>query len=131
MNEANVDLSKNASEMTVEAIKSQIEPQINKLIENIVKAQQSQNITDNLLPNTLNWDYGLNEKFDDMKKLQVLKKIQGVGAIPYSIRAKIIMPILKKLIDDDYSKANQKEIDELVNEYLKEQDNIKIDFGEV
>ena len=102
-----------------------------KLIENIVKAQQSQNITDNLLPNTLNWDYGLNEKFDDMKKLQVLKKIQGVGAIPYSIRAKIIMPILKKLIDDDYSKANQKEIDELVNEYLKEQDNIKIDFGEV
>ena len=131
MNEANVDLSKNASEMTVEAIKSQIEPQINKLIENIVKAQQSQNITDNLLPNTLNWDYGLNEKFDDMKKLQVLKKIQGVGVIPYSIRAKIIMPILKKLIDDDYSKANQKEIDELVTEYLKEQDNIKIDFGEV
>lgn len=131
MNETNVDLSKNASDMTIEAIKSQIEPQINKLIENIVKAQQSQNITDNLLPSTLNWDYGLNEKFDDMKKLQVLKKIQGVGAIPYSIRAKIIMPILKKLIDDDYSKANQKEIDELVNEYLKEQDNIKIDFGEV
>ena len=32
---ANVDLSANASEMTIEAIKRQLEPQINRLIENI------------------------------------------------------------------------------------------------
>ncbi len=131
MNVENVDLSKNNSDMTVEAIKTQIEPQINKLIENIVKAQRSQNITENVLPNELNWDYGVNEKFDDMKKLQVLRKIQGVGAIPYSVKAKIIMPILNKLIDDDYSAENQKKIDELIGEYQKEKEDINITFGEV
>lgn len=131
MNIENVDLSKNNSDMTVEAIKTQIEPQINKLIENIVKAQRSQGITENLLPNELNWDYGVNEKFDDMKKLQVLRKIQGVGAIPYSVKAKIIMPILNKLIDDDYSTENQKKIDELIGEYQKEKEDINITFGEV
>ena len=131
MNVENVDLSKNNSDMTVEAIKTQIEPQINKLIENIVKAQRSQGITENLLPNELNWDYGVNEKFDDMKKLQVLRKIQGVGAIPYSVKAKIIMPILNKLIDDDYSAENQKKIDELIGEYQKEKEDINITFGEV
>ena len=86
-----IDLSKNNSDMTVEAIKTQIEPQINHLLENIVKAQQSQGITKNLIPSELNWDYGLNEKLTDMKKLQVLNKVQSVGSIPYSIKAKIIL----------------------------------------
>lgn len=131
MNTDNVNLSKNASDMTVEAIKSQIEPQINNLIENIVKAQQTQNISQNLLPMELSWDYGANEKFDDMKKLQVLNKIQSVGSVPYSIKAKIIMPILNKLIDEDYVKESQKDIDNLVNEYLKESEDITINYGEV
>ena len=131
MNTDNVNLSKNASDMTVEAVKTQIEPQINNLIENIVKAQQTQNIEENLLPVELAWDYGANEKFDDMKKLQVLKKIQSVGKVPYSIKAKIIMPILKKLIDEDYVSKDQKEIDNLIEEYLKESEDITINYGEV
>ena len=40
MNEANVVLSANASEMTIEAIKTQIEPQINNLLINIVKCNK-------------------------------------------------------------------------------------------
>ena len=125
MNETNVDLSKNASDMTIEAIKSQIEPQINKLLENIVKAQKSQNIQINVIPSELSWDYGNNEKFDDMKKLQVLSRINGVASVPYSYRAKIIAPILKKMIDDG------QDIEDLLLEHQKEEDNIKIDFGEV
>nr|DAF46629.1 MAG TPA: hypothetical protein [Siphoviridae sp. ctqwY3] len=131
MNTDNVNLSKNASDMTVEAIKTQIEPQINKLIENIVKAQKSQNIVVNALPTELSWDYGVNEKFDDMKKLQVLNRIQSVGKVPYSIKAKIIVPILKKLIDEDFVNKNQKDIDDIVGEYLKESDDITVKFGEV
>ena len=131
MNESNVNLSKNASDMTVEAIKSQIEPQINNLIINIVKAQKSQNIKENLLPNELNWDYGANEKFDDMKKIQVLNRLQSVGRIPYSIRAKIMLPIINKLIDDDFVGKNEKEIEALLQEYAKEQEDININFGEV
>lgn len=130
MNTANVDLSKNASDMTVEAIKTQIEPQLNKLIENIVKAQASIGITENALPSTLNWDYGANEKFDDMKKIAVLRQIQGVGSVPYSVKAKILMPIIKKLIDSDYQDKDFT-VDKLVEEYQKEVENIDIKFGEV
>lgn len=126
-----VDLSKNNSDMTVEAIKTQIEPQINHLLENIVKAQQTQNITENLLPSELNWDYGLNEKLTDMKKLQVLNKVQSVGSVPYSIKAKIITPILKKLIDDDIDKEDMLTIEKLIEENKKEQDDLKIEYGEV
>ena len=39
---ANVDLSANASEMTIESIKVQITNQLNRLFENIVKLQRSQ-----------------------------------------------------------------------------------------
>lgn len=131
MNEANVDLSKNASDMTVEAIKTQIEPQINNLIANIVKAQKSQNITENELPVKLVWDYGNNEKLDDMKKLQILKRIQNVASVPYSVRAKIFMPILKKLIDQEYTEANKKEIEELISENAKDNENITVNFGEI
>ena len=126
-----VDLSKNNSDMTIEAIKTQIEPQINHLLENIVKAQQSQGITKNIIPSELNWDYGLNEKLTDMKKLQVLNRVQSVGSIPYSIKAKIITPILKKLIDDDIDKEDMLTIEKLIEENKKEQDDLKIEYGEV
>jgi hypothetical protein len=83
MNNANVDLSANASEMTIEAIKRQLEPQINRLIENIIRLQQSANIEVNKLPLEVNWNYGSNERIDDMKKLEVLKEIQRSASIPY------------------------------------------------
>lgn len=126
-----IDLSKNNSDMTIEAIKTQIEPQINKLLENVVKAQQANNIQVNLIPAELSWDYGLNEKFNDMKKLQVLSRVQSVGSVPYSIKAKIIMPILNKLIDDDYVIKNSKLIGELINANKEEEEEIQVKFGEV
>ena len=130
-NVANIDLSKNASDMTVEAIKTQIEPQLNKLFENIIKLQQSQLIEINALPSDLIWDYGINEKFDDIKKIQVLKQVQGVGDIPYEYKAKVIFPILNKLIDTDIDDEMEKEINDLVDKYKKESENINIKFGEV
>lgn len=130
-NVANIDLSKNASDMTIEAIKTQIEPQLNNLFSNIIKLQQSQLMTENLLPDSLVWDYGANEKFDDMKKIQVLRSIQGVTAVPVKTKMKIIMPIIEKLIDKDYVKSNQKEIDEIVNEWTNENKDIEVKFGEV
>ena len=126
-----IDLSKNNSDMTVEAIKTQIEPQINHLIENIVKAQQTQGITQNLIPTELNWDYGANEKMTDMKKLQVLSRIQAVSSVPYSVKAKIITPILKKLIDDDIDEKDILTIEKLIEENKKEEESINIKFGEV
>ena len=126
-----IDLSKNNSDMTVEAIKTQIEPQINHLIENIVKAQQTQGITQNLIPMELNWDYGANEKMTDMKKLQVLSKIQAVSSVPYSVKAKIITPILKKLIDDDIDKKDILTIEKLIEENKKEEESIEVKFGEI
>ena len=124
MNNANVDLSANASEMTIEAIKRQLEPQINRLIENIIRLQQSQDITENLLPLKVDWDYGANERIDDMKKIEVMQNIQRVGSIPYSVRAKILTPILNRLIDEDMTE------DELVKAYDKE-NNTRIEFGEL
>ena len=129
MNVANVDLSKNASDMTIEAIKTQIEEQVNRLIANIIKAQTSNGITENLLPKELMWDYGANEKFDDMKKLQVMNRIQSVGAVPYSYKAKIIMPILKKMIDE--TDDQDLTVEKMVEEYKKETENININFGEM
>lgn len=126
-----VDLSKNNSDMTIEAIKTQIEPQINKLIENIVKAQSSNDITENLIPSDLSWDYGANEKFTDIKKLQLLSKIQSVSAVPYSVKAKIVTPILEKMIDDDYVNDKRQLIDELIEENKKEQEDLKIEYGEI
>jgi hypothetical protein len=124
MNTANVDLSANASEMTIEAIKKQIEPQINKLIENIIKLQQSQNMTENLIPSELIWDYGDNERLDDMKKLEVLRKVQQTTGIPYSMRAKIVRPILNKLIDTPVS-------DEDITSAYREESKLNIEFGEI
>ena len=124
MNNANIDLSANASEMTIEAIKKQIEPQINNLISNIVKLQQSQNMTENVIPMELEWDYGDNEKLDDIKKLELLKKVQQTTGVPYSYRAKIVTPILNKLIDEDIDSNS------LAEAYEKES-KMNIEFGEI
>lgn len=125
MNTANVDLSANASEMTVEAIKRQLEPQINRLIENIIRLQQSQEITENIIPNGIVWDYGLNERVDDLKKIEVLKSIQRTMSVPYSVRADIILPVLNKLVDTPIEK------DDLVKEWQEETNKIDITYGEL
>ncbi len=123
-NVASIDLNASLTEMTIEAIKKQIEPQVNKLIENVVKLQQSQNMKENIIPADMVWDFGDNERLDDMKKLDVLKKIQTVGAIPYSYRAKVITPIINKLIDEPTDDEN------LVKAYKEEEKEIKIGYEE-
>ena len=75
-NVASVDLSMNLTDMTIEAIKKQIEPQINHLLENIVKLQELLNIQDNRIPSDLIWDYGNNEKLTDDNKIKTLSAIQ-------------------------------------------------------
>ena len=124
-NVASIDLNANLTEMTIEAIKKQIEPQVNKLIENIVKLQLALNIEENRIPEDLIWDYGDNERLDDMKKLDVLQKIQRTTGVPYSIRSKIITPMLNKLIDEKV------ESDELFEEYQKEREDIKLEYEEI
>lgn len=124
-NVASVDLSGNASDMTVEAIKKQLEPQINKLITNIVKLQASQNMTENLIPANLVWDYGTNEVIDDAKKINTLQAIQRVMSIPYSKRAEVVVPIINKLIDTPITK------DDLVKAYQEEENKMNIEFGEI
>ena len=63
-----------------------------------------------------------------MKNLMI---IQSVGSVPYSVKAKIIMPILNKLIDDDYVGKNSKLIEELINANKEEEEEIQVKFGEV
>lgn len=125
MNTANVDLSANASEMTIEAIKRQIEPQINRLIENIIRLQQSQNIKENEIPTNVVWDFGDNERLDDMKKLDILGDIQRRMSVPYSVRADIVLPILNKLVDEPIEKES------LVKEWQEEKNSIDITYGEI
>ena len=124
-NVASIDLNANLTEMTVEAIKRQLEGQINKLIENIVKLQQSQDMTENLIPAELDWDYGSNERFDDIKKLDVLQAIQRTASVPYSYRAKIITPILNKLIDEPMTD------EDIVKAYKEEEKDIGIKYEEI
>lgn len=124
-NVASIDLNANLTEMTIEAIKRQLEPQINNLMENIVKLQKNQGIKINEIPQELEWDYGSNERFDDMKKIEVLSRIQKTASVPYSIRSKIITPILNKLIDEPL------ENETLTEEYKKEREEIKVEFGEI
>ena len=123
-NVASVDLSMNLSEMTIEAIKKQIEPQVNHLIENIVKLQELLNIEDNKIPSDLVWDYGDNEKLDDNKKITTLQAIQRTMAIPYSTRAKILTPILNKLLDEDVDALSMTEA------YKQEREDIKLNYEE-
>ena len=124
-NVASIDLNANLTEMTIEAIKKQIEPQVNNLIMNIVKLQMALGIEENKIPSDLVWDYGDNERLDDMKKLDVLQKIQRTTGIPYSIRSKIIAPMLNKLIDEEI------ESDTLFDEYKKEREDIKLEYEEI
>ena len=44
-----------------------------------------------------------NELIDDAKKIDTLQAIQRTMSVPYSTRAKIITPILNKLLDADVS----------------------------
>jgi hypothetical protein len=125
MNSANVDLSSNASEMTIEAIKRQLEPQINRLIENIIRLQQSQEITTNEIPKDVVWDYGANERIDDMKKLEVLKNVQKTMSVPYSVRADIVLPVLNKLVDEPIKR------DDLIKQWQEENNSIDITYGEI
>lgn len=125
MNTTNVDLSANASEMTVEAIKRQLEPQINRLLENIIRLQQTQQIEINKLPLKVEWEYGANERIDDMKKLEVLKDVQKAMSVPYSVRADIVLPILNKLVDKPIERET------LVKEWQEESNKMNIEFGEL
>jgi hypothetical protein len=124
-NVANIELNANLTEMTIEAIKKQIEPQVNSLIENIVKLQQSQKIEENAIPVDLIWDYGNNERFDDMKKLQVLGAIQRTMSVPYGVRSKIITPILNKLIDEPIDDETY------TNMYKEEREELRIEYEEI
>lgn len=131
MNTDNVNLSKNPSDMTIEGLKTQLEPQINNLITNVVKAQKFLLIETNRIPEQLLWDYGPNEKFDDLKKIQVLNKIQSVASIDYETKAKIVTPIINKLIDEKYVRDNGDKIDSLIKGHEKVQKNINLKFGEI
>ena len=125
VNVVNVDLSVNASEMTVEAIKRQLEPQINRLLENVIKLQTSQGITENVVPNDIIWDYGANERIDDMKKIELVQELQKAINLPYSVRADIVLPVLNKLVDTPIEK------EELVKEWQDETNKMEIEFGEL
>ena len=124
-NVASVDLSMNLTEMTIEAIKKQIEPQVNHLIENIVKLQELLNVQDNKIPSDLVWDYGDNEKLDDNKKINTLQAIQRTMSIPYSTRAKILTPILNKLIDE------KTDAESLTETYNQEREDIRLTYEEL
>ena len=125
-NVASVDLSMNLTDMTIEAIKKQVEPQVNKLIEQIIKLQELLNVDEEQkIPRDLIWDYGNNEKLTDDKKISTLQAIQRTMAVPYSTRAKIITPILNKLLDTDVSEKD------IVKGYQEEREEIKVDYGEI
>jgi hypothetical protein len=124
-NTASIDLNANASEMTIEAMKTQIEPQINRLLENIAKLQASNGITENVIPSKMEWEYGSNERIDDWDKIELIREIQRTMSIPYSTRAEIITPLLSKLVD------GKVEADKLIEEHRNEIGEIKIDYGEI
>jgi hypothetical protein len=129
MNTANVDLSANASEMTIESIKVQITNQLNRLFENIVKLQRSQaDVTENLLDENMEWDFGDNERLDDQKKMELLKEIEKVADVPYEYKMKIIAPLLKKLSGDEVDK---KLIKDIMNKRNEERKGLKVTYGEL
>lgn len=123
-NVASINLNANLTEMTIEAIKRQLEPQVNHLIENIIKLQDLLGIEENRIPEELVWDYGNNELIDDAKKIDTLQAIQRTMSVPYSTRAKILAPIINKLIDEDI------DADTIQNEYKEETKDIKVTYEE-
>ena len=124
-NTASIDLNANASEMTIEAMKTQIEPQINRLLENISKLQNSNGITENVIPLEVQWNYGSNERIDDWDKIELIREIQRTMSIPYSTRAEIIAPLLNKLVDGEVDTTK------LISEHKDEIGDIKINYGEI
>ena len=124
-NTATIDLNANASEMTIEAMKTQIEPQINRLLENITKLQSTNGINENVIPGEVQWDYGSNERIDDWDKLEIMRGIQRIASIPYSTKAEIIAPLLNKLTD------NEVDANKLITEHKNEKGDIKIEYGEI
>lgn len=130
-NTDNINMSKNTTDMTIEAIKRQIEPAINSLFENIIKAQQTYQIDKNIIPVDLDWDFGANEKFDDLDKIKLLRSVQGVASIPQSTKMKVILPILNKIIDEPFAEQNKQQLDSILQEIKSEQDDLSIKFGEV
>lgn len=123
-NTTSVSLNANLTEMTIEAIKKQLEPQVNHLIENIVRLQELLDIQENRIPSKLDWDYGTNELIDDNKKITTLQAIQRTMSVPYSTRAKILAPILNKLIDEDLDSES------LTEAYNNEREDIKLAYEE-
>ena len=124
-NTASIDLNANASEMTIEAIKTQIEPQINKLMENISKMQNTNGINENVIPFNLEWDYGSNERINDWDKIDIMRELQRIASVPYEQRAKIIAPILNKMLDEPV------EPEELIENHKNEMGNIRVEYGEI
>lgn len=124
-NTASIDLNANASEMTIEAMKTQIEPQINRLLENISKMQNTNGITENIVPMEMEWDYGSNERIDDWDKIEIMKEIQRVASIPYEQRAEIITPLINKMLEKPIESQT------LIEGYRKEQGNIRVEYGEI
>ena len=123
-NTASIDLNANASEMTIEAMKTQIEPQINHLLENISKLQNTNWISENLIPMEMAWDYGSNERIDDWDKLEIMKELQRVASIPYDTRAEIITPLINKMLEKPI------EAKQLIEGFNKEQESLKV-YGEI
>ena len=74
-----------------------------------------------------------------VKTIDIYKYSIGVPVLPIkakakaypSIKAKIITPILEKLIDDSYSEEKKELINNLIEENEKEAKKIDIRFGEV
>ena len=124
-NTTSVNLNASLTEMTIEAIKKQLTPQVNKLIENVIKLQDLLGIEEGRIPNDLQWDYGNNELIDDNKKITTLQAIQRTMSVPYSTRAKILAPIINKLIDNDVLDAQT-----LTNDYKQEREDLKITYEE-
>jgi hypothetical protein len=124
-NTASINMNANASEMTIEAMKTQIEPQLNRLLENISKMQKTNGITENEIPLEFEWDYGSNERIDEWDKIEIVKSLQRIASIPYKQRAEIIVPILNKLIDTDIK------VEELIKDHENEKEGIKIEYGEI
>ena len=124
-NTASIDLNANASEMTIEAIKTQIEPQINRLLANINKLQTTNNLVENRIPEKAQWDYGSNERIDDWDKVEILKNLQRVASVPYEQRAEIIAPLLNKMLDKKIKP------EQLIKANNEEKENIRIEYGEI
>ena len=124
-NTASIDLNANASEMTIEAIKTQITPQINRLLENISKLQNTNGIEENRIPLEAQWDYGSNERIDDWDRIEIIKNLQRIASIPYEQRAEIITPLINKMLKKPIKP------EELIKSYREEQGNIRIEYGEI